>query len=313
MFDTTSMKRLSFFFLTMLAAATAGAQQTYTYTLRGAAELKLDVYQPATPRADKACVVYLFGGAFMKGSRDGQEAVRTCRLLADRGFVAVSADYRLYLADSTVREMGHHTPVLKMHNFFDTAISWAVQDCSAAIAWLCDNAETLHIDTSKIILTGNSAGAIAVASLDYGRCNALPDVSALPAGFRPAAVLPFAGAIHCRNSRLEYATPPAPTCFVHGKMDHIVTYKRLRSSFSTSLFGSSKLAKLFKRNGYCYWMVRVEGRGHEVSEAHTSLMDEFCAFVDTALAGHFMQYDMTVRNEFIPDEVWGKASLFSFL
>lgn len=306
------MKQFATLILILLSACAAGAQQTYTYTLRDTAGIKLDVYQPAHPRADKACAVYLFGGAFMKGSRQGHEAVRTCRMLADRGFVTISIDYRLYLADSAVVAMGHHTPLLKLHNLFDTAISWAVQDCAAAIAWICANADMLQIDTSRIVLTGNSAGAIAVASLDYGRCNALSDVSALPAGWKPAAVLPFAGAIHCRNSRLKYATPPAPTCFVHGKMDRIVTYKRLRSSFGTSLNGSSKLAKVFKKNGYCYWIVRVEGRGHEVSEAHTHMMDEFCAFVDAALAGHHMQYDVTSRNEAIPDEAWGKASLFSF-
>lgn len=300
-------------FLSLLTIGTAAAQQTFTYTLRNGAEIKLDVYQPAQPRTDKACAVYLFGGAFMKGSRQGHEAVRTCRMLADRGFVTVSIDYRLYLSDSSVVAMGHHTPVLKIHNLFDTAISWAVQDCASAVGWICDHADMLQIDTSRIVLTGNSAGAIAVASLDYCRCNSLPDAAALPAGWKPAAVLPFAGAIHCRNSKLSYATPPAPTCFVHGKMDHIVAYKRLCSSFSTSLFGSSKLASVFQRNGYCYWMVRVEGRGHEVSEAHTYMMDEFCAFVDAVLAGHHMQYDITSRNEAIPDEAWGKASLFRFL
>lgn len=307
------MKQSIALILALFIAAAATAQQTYTFDSRDTVSLKLDVYQPAQPRADKACVIYVFGGAFMKGERDGKEAVRTCRMLADRGFVAISIDYRLYLASPEVREMGRHTPVLQIHNFFDTAISWAVQDCSSAIAWLCDHAEMLHIDTSKIILTGNSAGAITVASLDYGRCNKLGCTAELPAGFRPAAVLPFAGAIHCRNGQLKYAATPAPTCFVHGKMDRIVTYNRLFSSFRTSLFGSSKLAKVFKNNDWCYWIIRVEGRGHEVSEAHTYLMDEFCAFVDAVLAGHFMQYDINCRSEAIPDEEWGKASLFSFL
>ncbi|MCQ2296429.1 MAG: alpha/beta hydrolase [Bacteroidales bacterium] len=298
------MKKLILITFALLQIFSVFAQKTYSFAMRDTLGLKLDVYQPANPRPDHACVVYVFGGGFFSGERDNEYSKKCCQLLSDRGFVAVAIDYRLYLKHAP------KLPLLKMYRNFETAISQAVQDCSDAVRYLCDHATELKIDTSRIILTGSSAGAITVLQTDYCRANSLPDAASLPQGFRPAAVIPYAGAILCHNRDLRYAQPPAPTCFFHGTSDRIVNYRRFRASLSESLFGADKVSRLFQKEGYSHWMMRFDKRGHEVAIALPPTIDEFCAFVDAALSGRVMSYDAHCTDAAVKVCEWTNMTLF---
>lgn len=302
--NTSNMKRLIFITFALIIGLAAQSQQTYTFASRDTLSLKLDLYQPSQPRADHACVVYVFGGGFFSGERDNEYSKKCCQILADKGFVAVAIDYRLFLKHAP------KLPLLKMYQNFDTAIAQAVQDCSEAVRYLCDHASQLGIDPSKIILTGSSAGAITVLQTDYCRANNLPDAAALPQGFKPVAVIPYAGAILCHNKALSYATPPAPTCFFHGTCDKIVNYKRFRASLNKSLFGANSLAKVFSNSGYSHWVMRFDDRGHEIAIALPPTIDEFCAFVDAALSGRVMDYDAHCTDAAITTCEWTHMSLF---
>ena len=66
------MKRLVIFALMACSlAVTAQTKQTFQYAQRDSA-LFLDVWTPANPRPDSACVVALFGGGFVIGNRDDE-------------------------------------------------------------------------------------------------------------------------------------------------------------------------------------------------------------------------------------------------
>ena len=289
------------FMLFILAAV--NAQQTYTFVMRDTLPLQMDVYQPQSPRADHACVVYMFGGGFLSGERNNKQALRCCHALADRGFVVVAIDYRLYLKNV------HPTSIFTAHALFDTAIRYAVEDCSEAIAYLCQHADELHIDTSNIILTGSSAGAIGVLQTDYCRSNHLPEAAALPPTFRPVAVIPYAGAVYCRVGHLSYDLPPAPTCMFHGICDRLVNYNSFRGSLCTALYGSNRVAKVFRKNGYTHWVLRYEDRGHEIAAALPQTINEFCAFAESALSGRVVMYDAVCNDPAILPTKWGKVSL----
>lgn len=300
------MKRPIYLILFLLLAFSCAAQ-TYSdilFAQRDTLQLKLDVYQPTHPRADKACVIYVFGGGFFSGERNNQTSTQACQLLAGKGFTVVSIDYRLYMA---------HAPqvsIFKAYTLFDTAIRYAVEDLSSAISYVCSHADEWGINTSRIVLTGSSAGAITVLQTDYARCNHLPMASALPADFCPAAVVPYSGAIFCRNRNMRYATPPAPTCFFHGTNDKIVNYNRFRGSLHHSLFGANQVAKVFDKNDYSYWIMRYEGIGHEIATVLPQTIEEFCAFVNATLAGRQMQYDATCHSSNIQPTKWSKMNLF---
>ncbi|MBQ9473328.1 MAG: alpha/beta hydrolase [Bacteroidales bacterium] len=278
----------------LLGAMPCVAQEveSYVYAERGRTQLRLDVYRPQHPRSDHACVMYLFGGGFREGARNNKESVRSCTMLAEKGFTVVSIDYRLRLRTvnfDTVR-------LTRAYRLFEEAISMAVEDCASALAYVWERAMALDIDRDKIILTGSSAGAITVLQLDYCRANHLRVADALPDDFAPAAIISYAGGVYCRNGQLKYNEPPAPTCLVHGTTDKIVAYRRLHSSLHTSLYGSSSIAKTFSKRGYSHWIMRFKDRGHEAATYLSHTGEEFTAFVDAALSGRTMFYDFTCED-----------------
>ena len=291
--------------LLLCLAVYVHAQETYTYTTHGTQEMKLDVYRPAKPRADGATVVYAFGGGFVLGARNDSAAVHCCHLLAERGFTAISIDYRLWLK----RIDPNNIKWTKVLDYFDSAIRVATEDCCAALRYIVDNSGSLGIDPSKIILTGNSAGAVTVLQTDYCRANQRPEASVLPAGWKPAAVVPYAGAVYETRSKLKYLTPPAPTCFFHGTEDKIVFYRSVHLC-RHRVAGASWLVKhRFKKNRYPYWIMRFKGRGHEVAGYLPDTMEEFEAFANAALAGRVTFYDATCEDAALKPNKWTKMNI----
>lgn len=77
------MKRVISVVVVLLLLGASHAQQTYVFAHRDTVDLKLDVYQPSHPRADHACVLYVFGGGFVSGQRNDKYSAQCCQLLAD--------------------------------------------------------------------------------------------------------------------------------------------------------------------------------------------------------------------------------------
>jgi acetyl esterase/lipase len=102
--------------------------------------LKLDIARPATVEGTPAkgpfpAVVCIHGGGFRAG--DLSEFGATCEMLARKGYVAVTIDYRL-------------APTYPFPA--------AVEDSKAAVRWLRANAEKYNVDPTRIGATGASAG-----------------------------------------------------------------------------------------------------------------------------------------------------------
>ena len=303
MFKKLFFKSLLTVIVLLSAAGKAEGQirETFPYVQRDST-LYLDVWHPANPREDHAAVVSVFGGGFVMGKRDDSLQSKTARILGERGFVVISIDYRLGLKDSA--KVSELQGLLKIDDLFSYCVDIAVEDCAAAIAWVCAHATELGIDTSKIILTGNSAGAITVLQLDYCRANALPPAALLPEGWKPAAVVPYAGGVVCRKRDLRYAAPPAPTLFMHGIEDKIVAYKHLGLPFSSGMNGSNNVSKQFNKQGFPYWIIRFKGIGHEVAGWFPNSAELFCCFVDQVFAGHVSRLDAVMTDEALTPTIW---------
>lgn len=279
---------------------------TYPFVERDST-LYLDVHQPTVKRADKAAVLSVFGGGFAVGTRDDKLMRKTAELLTERGFTVICIDYRLGLKNEAMVEANQG--LFKLDKLFQYCIDIAVEDCAAAIAWICSHQEELDIDTSKIVLTGCSAGAITVLDLDFCRANGWPQASALPQGWKPAAVIPYSGGVMCRTCELKYNTPPAPTMLMHGTKDKIVTYRSFGLPFHAKLFGSSKVANAMKKQGFPYWIIRFEGIGHEVASWLPGSVDLFCGFVEQALAGRITTLDATMTDSQLQPTEWTNMGL----
>lgn len=279
--------------------------KTYAFVTRADTSLLMDVYTPKVSRSDSACVLYLFGGGFVMGSRTDKYVRNYCQELASRGFHVIAIDYRLYL-----RSVKYDTVNLfNMRSVFNTAIDMAAADCAAAIRFLADSAKAWGIALQRTILCGSSAGAIGVLQLDYCRANSMPAASELPEGFVPAALVSYSGAVFS-NGKPKYSTPPAPTFFMHGDADKIVNYKKFPIILRKGLYGVKKLHNVFKSNDYPHWFFVFEGIGHEVATIPILTIPEFCAFADATLQGRQMFFDATCRDNHVKPTKWTKMNVF---
>jgi len=98
-------------------------------------ELKLDLARPAEGEGPFPAVVCIHGGGWVGGSRS--QMTRTIEVLAGRGYVAITPDYRL--------APRHPFPA-------------QVEDCKAAVRWLRANAGKYRVNPERIGAVGLSAG-----------------------------------------------------------------------------------------------------------------------------------------------------------
>lgn len=299
-------KTVSLILLFALAMPSMAQQkQTYKFVERDSA-LYLDVHRPDVQRSDKACVIALFGGGFFVGERDNSLQLEIARQLTARGYTVVSPDYRLGLKD-TVKMKEFHS-LFKINDMFQWVTDIATEDCAAAVAWVVAHAGELNVNPDRIVLTGCSAGAITVLQLDYCRANSLPQASLLPEGWKPAAVVPYSGAIMCKG-KPKYNTPPAPTMFMHGTKDKIVAYKKFPSLLSHALYGGGSLYKQMKKQKLPVWIVRYEGVGHEVASFLPGSVDLFCGFVEQVFNGRVTTLDATMHDAKLVPTKWTKMNV----
>lgn len=102
----------------------------------GAPEVPVRIFSPEALTGTVPALLHIHGGGFVIGDLDSEQGsvVSLCRHL---GIVVVSVDYRL-------------AP--------ETPFPGGLEDCYAAWCWTLDNAAELQIDTSRIGITGMSAG-----------------------------------------------------------------------------------------------------------------------------------------------------------
>lgn len=103
------------------------------YVPNGHERHRLDVYLPPADGRRKPLVVWIHGGGWKAGSKNGCPAIS----LTERGFVVASVNYRL----------SQHAPFPAQ-----------IHDCKAAIRWLRDNTEAFEIDPDRVGVWGSSAG-----------------------------------------------------------------------------------------------------------------------------------------------------------
>ena len=102
---------------------------------------RADLYFPLEMPKDKKLpgIVWIHGGGWSSGARDGKREISVCSDLARNGFAVMSIDY--ILSD-------------KKQAVWPTNL-W---DCKTAVRWLRQNAERLGVDPDRIGVIGGSAG-----------------------------------------------------------------------------------------------------------------------------------------------------------
>jgi len=205
--------------------------QVETYKEINGATLKLWIFQPTgavAPDAKRPAIVFFFGGGWTNGSPSQFE--RQCRHFAERGMVAITADYRVASRQQV-------------------KAAACVTDAKSCLRWVRKHAEQLGIDPDRIAAAGGSAGghlAAALATLPgFDEAGDDTSVSAVPNAlvlFNPAlALAPFPGldlqGFDSRFGEERCGCPPEaisplnhvsehmpPTLIMHGRADTTVPY-----------------------------------------------------------------------------------------
>lgn len=110
-------------------------QPDVVYSVENGHENKLDVIYPHNATEPVPAVIYVHGGGWIFGDKGG--AVFHVLPYLKMGWAAVNVEYRMA---STSKAPG------------------AVEDCRCALRWIWRNAGQYHIDPTRLVVTGHSAG-----------------------------------------------------------------------------------------------------------------------------------------------------------
>jgi len=141
-----------------------GVDSDITYGVFNHTPVHLDVWQNHAAVGPVPTLMYIHGGGWVIGNKDG--AVNLFLPYIERGWNVVNVEYRL--AGNSLAPA-------------------AVEDSRCALRWIYDNAAKYHFDTSRIVVSGHSAGghlALMVGMLPNGtdldsECPAAPDAPPL--------------------------------------------------------------------------------------------------------------------------------------
>ena len=110
-------------------------QPNITYATANNTELKLDLYLPKDRTTPKPTLVLFHGGGWVDGAKERNVFYLLPYL--SMGWTVINVEYR----------MARNSPAPA-----------AVEDCRCSLRWVMYHAKEYNIDTSKIVLTGTSAG-----------------------------------------------------------------------------------------------------------------------------------------------------------
>lgn len=291
----TIMLIASMFIGCIAASAQVTPDATYMFAQRDTCDLYMDVYDPADGSEtsingiDKPTVIFMFGGGFIRGTRDDEDYNKWFETMTENGYRIISIDYRLGLKGSD--KVG-----VAQVNVLDKAIHMAVEDLFSATNFILDNADQFGVSADNLVISGSSAGAITAMQAEYEIANSTKWASVLPKGFNYAGVMSFSGAILSREGKVDYKKAPCATLMLHGTSDGLVPYKQIKV-LKLGFFGGGKLVERFKKFGLNYNMYHFMGYGHEIAGSMYTTFD----LQDKFLKINVMQKKMRIVEAWIDD------------
>ena len=291
------------------------------------ANLPLRVYFPTdlSPGEKRPLIVLVHGGYFIWG--DYADYFDFAEELARKGFIAASIGYRLCQRnDCKLAKAATNNPILgplltcNVHwnySFMPSAYVAAV-DVNDGIRWLQEHAGQYHIDPTKIIVAGHSAGAytaLNVAFLDQNEIQPiLPDAGVWPDylselldpvdGIR--ACIPMSGAFLNPDwiEPEEITGENIAVGVIHGTSDGVVDYAEglaipCCQTYGTVVYGGCEVVKRVKELGGNYYLLTGEGFGHDIGEPlfYDALSVQIPAFViKTVVCGQSIEKHSVVER-----------------
>ena len=207
--------------------------------------LIMDIFKPTGDTFTlRPAIIFAHSGGFFSGNRNVNDMMAFCDLLAKKGYVTATIDYRLGFSIIDNAPMRGTRAVYR-----------GLQDGRAAIRYMRANAALYGVDPNKIYFIGSSAGSfIALHSIyldtaaekptfagttTYNITASAPDLGPLDIGNnllysgKPDAIVSLWGAVQSTN--LITSDNTTPILLVHGEADTVVPFN------TGSPFGFSSL------------------------------------------------------------------------
>ncbi|WP_304066988.1 alpha/beta hydrolase [Pedobacter glucosidilyticus] len=225
-------------------------KKSFTYKNVEGKELQIFGFFPKKQLKKQSCVVFIHGGSWSGGNIQG--SMKWCRYLAEQGTVAFTIEYRL----STDKPYK------------------CLEDIKSGVRWIRKNALQFNIDTTKIALSGSSAGGhLAAATATINEFNSANDDLSIsckpqllllvspvidngPDGFGYERVKDYwkeFSPLHNMNDNLP------PTCILLGEKDPLIPVK-------TAL----KFAEAVKKSRSDIKFYVFKGEGHNIFDQSKS-------------------------------------------
>lgn len=232
------------FFIANVPASFGPYERTTNLPYGSERRQRLDVYTPVGKATNRPVVIFWYGGSWTSGSKSEYRFVGAA--LAERGFVTVLPDYRLY-------------PTVKFPVFLD--------DAAAAVKWVQEHAQEFGGDPRHVVLMGHSAGAHIAAYLALKpevltKAGARPEwIAGLVGLSGPYALAPNTRTLHRIFAKpyteadwqpVRFVTHQAPPTFIaHGLHDTLVSVRQteqLRDALRNN--DVRVVAELYPRRGH---------------------------------------------------------------
>lgn len=245
-------------------------------TVKGKA-LKLDLIQPKndTCKTLRPLLIFMHGGSFQNGIRNKTDVLNYCKAWAKRGYVVATISYRLTLKGKSFHcDLPTEEKIKTFQN--------AVLDLHHATQFLLERKKEFNIDSSLVIVSGNSAGAEAILQGAFFRKDQLLE-EILPANFSYAAAISHAGAM--TDTSLINENSLIPLALLHGTCDQWVPFATDHHHYCPEntpgalvLHGALSIKKRIENLDGSYFFYSECGADHSVNK--TSLVSQLNNVVD---------------------------------
>ncbi|MBZ5856758.1 alpha/beta hydrolase [Flavihumibacter profundi] len=216
----------------------------------------LDLYSPKTDSLQKRpLIIMMHGGGFKLGSKKSNSTPIFSKAFSQRGYVCASVNYRL----SKKRTLSKYRDLAE--GCFD-----AMADLNQVIAFFRKNMENYGIDTGRIILAGNSAGAMVALQAVYGNRRKMAQIIGLTGAdslIMPVLEQHISAIVNCWGAIFDSTwlfNARVPIVSIHGSKDRVVPIDYTDST----LFGSRVINRQSDAIGIPNKIKIYEGYDHEL-------------------------------------------------
>ncbi len=275
--NNTRYTEVQFFDSTEITIANNIQYGTAPDHLGNAYPLRMDLYYPnlAVDTSAKRPFIMLFhGGGFSSGDKQAGDIKDLAIHLALRGFVCASVNYRIGY-DFT--EYGQYKARYR-----------AIQDGHAALRYIVSNATTVRIDTSWLLVAGQSAGSLLALGMVYADQDELDSISLL---YNATSTSVELGNLYTSGNNLTntYTIKAIfnnwggvnltevdrgemiPTIAFHGELDTLVKIDADHTFLHYTLNGSRAIHQQLLANNICTELTVDTTGGHGIFRNSSSL------------------------------------------